>query len=156
MLAFLGLLGFLAVTLLVGGVSGISTASSVTTWYAGLAKPSWNPPGWVFGPVWTLLYILMAVAAWLVWRERGVRPVRGALALYAVQLVLNGLWSPLFFGLRSPGAALAEIVPLWGSVLATLITFRRIRPAAGALFVPYLLWVTFATALNFAVWQMNR
>jgi tryptophan-rich sensory protein len=121
-------------------------------WYAELAKPAWNPPAWVFGPAWTLLYTLMAVAAWLVWRRDGWRR---PLLLYCVQLALNAAWSPIFFGARQPGWALVVIVALWAAILLTLLSFRRVSKPAGWLFAPYLAWVTFATALNFALWRLN-
>lgn len=121
-------------------------------WYQELEKPSWNPPGWLFGPVWTLLYILMGIAVWMVWRERGFST---GVYLFVIQLVLNALWSWLFFGLNRPDLAFFEIVLLWGLILATMILFWRVRPAAGALFVPYLLWVSFASVLNHTLWKLN-
>jgi benzodiazapine receptor len=137
-----------------------ATASSVTLpqiggWYAGLEKPWFNPPNWLFGPVWTALYAMMAIAGWLVWRERGLKGARGPLALFGLQLALNILWSLIFFGLEQPGAAFVEIVALWLAVCATMIAFWRIKPLAGALFVPYLLWVSYAAVLNGAVWRLN-
>ena len=148
-----GLIGFLAVCLGTAAIGGAVTSSTVGTWYRTLDKPFWTPPDWVFAPVWTALYVSMAVAGWLVWR-RGVG-VRLALILFAVQLALNLGWSVLFFGLRSPGAAAVEIVCLWAAIVATTVVFfRRVR-LAGWLFVPYALWVTFAAALNVAIWQMN-
>lgn len=123
-------------------------------WYAALAKPAWTPPSWVFGPVWTLLYVLMGVAAWLVW-DRHRNAARGALTLFVLQLIVNAAWSWLFFGLRSPAVAFAGIVLLWALILATVIAFRRLRPPAAALLLPYLAWVTFAAALNFAIWRLN-
>jgi tryptophan-rich sensory protein len=125
-------------------------------WYAGLTRPSWNPPNWIFGPVWTVLYLLMAVSGWLVWRTAGFRGATGALACFAVQLLLNAAWSWLFFGLHRPGLAFAEIVVLWLAILATLLLFWKVRPLAGALLVPYLLWVSFAAVLNLTLWQLNR
>ena len=139
-------------------------------WYAGLEKPAWNPPSWVFAPVWTVLYALMAVAGWLAWRAEepsgasgvaGAAPRRGgslrgaALGFFALQLALNGAWSWLFFGLHRPGIALAEIVALWMAILVTIVLFWRLRPLAGALLLPYLAWVAFAAALNAALWRMN-
>lgn len=121
-------------------------------WYAGLEKPSYNPPGWIFGPVWTVLYVLMGIAVWLVWKERGFSP---AVCLFIAQLVLNALWSYLFFGANRPDLAFLEIVVLWILILLTMILFWRIRTAAGVLFLPYLLWVSFASVLNFALWRMN-
>lgn len=138
-----------------GGVGALATASSVNTWYRGLRKPSWNPPGWLFGPVWTLLYTMMGVASWLVSRSHSPRKER-ALRLYGIQLGLNTLWSVIFFGLRRLDLALVEIVPLWGAILATLTSFYQLNPVAGLLLVPYQLWTTFAAALNFEVWRLNR
>lgn len=152
--AVLGL--FVVACLAVAGLGGVFTSSSVRDWYPVLQKPSWNPPSWLFGPVWTTLYIMMAVAAWLVWRRRGSVHVKSALRLFVFQLILNALWSPLFFGLRSPLAGLLDIVPLWVAILATLLSFWKISPVAGVLLVPYWLWVSFATALNFAIWKLNR
>jgi tryptophan-rich sensory protein len=139
----------------VAALGSLATTRSIGDWYAGLQKPPWNPPNWIFGPVWTALYAAMAVAAWLVWQRVGLRPASGALGLFAVQLVLNAGWSWLFFGLRNPGAAFAEIVLLWVSILLTLLAFRWISPAAGWLMVPYLGWVSFAAALNFTIWRLN-
>ena len=147
-----------------------ATNGSVNTWYRTLRKPAWNPPSWVFGPVWTVLYTLMGIASWLVWRsgngptlENGTlidsskkRVVNGALTLYGVHLLFNGLWSVLFFGKRNIKWALIEIVVLWGLIGATLIRFYRIKPLAGWLLAPYLLWSTFATVLNAKLWQLNR
>jgi tryptophan-rich sensory protein len=139
---------------LAAGLGSLFTMVSVGSWYAGLAKPSWNPPGWVFGPVWTVLYALMAVAGWLVWR-RGGSESRLALRWFAVQLVLNVGWSAVFFGLQMPGLAVLEIVLLWLAIAATLMTSWRVSRLAGILFVPYLLWVSFAAVLNFAIWRLN-
>jgi translocator protein len=124
-------------------------------WYQALDKPPWTPPGWVFGPAWTLLYFSMGVAAWLVWRERGVERAALPLALFAVQLVLNGLWSWLFFGLRRPDLGLVDIVALWAAIAGTVVTFWGVRPLAGAILLPYLAWVSFATALNASIWRRN-
>lgn len=147
----------LAAPLAVGALSGLATAASVTVWYPTLAKPPFNPPAWVFGPVWTALYLTMGVALYLVWRVGWSRPaVRTAVLLFGVQLVLNGLWSVLFFGLRSPALALAEILVLWAAIIATAWAFRRVVPAAGMLMVPYLAWVTFAAVLNGSIWWLNR
>ncbi len=146
----------LVVPLAVGGLAGWATASSVASWYPTLVKPSFNPPAWVFGPVWTLLYLTMGVAAFLVWR-RGLDAagVRTALTLFVAQLVLNGVWSLLFFGLRAPGLAFAEILVLWLAIGATTRLFWRVVPAAGLLLVPYWLWVSFAAVLNGALWRLN-
>ncbi len=132
-----------------------SVAGGPGPWYQALDKPSFNPPSWVFGPVWTVLYAMMAVAAWLVWRRRGVGGRRTVLALFVVHLVLNAAWSWLFFGVQRPDLAFAEIVVLWAAILALVLLFWRIRPLAGALLLPYLAWVTFAAFLNYTLWQMN-
>ena len=149
----MGLLCFVALPLAVGAAAGLATASSVDGWYRTLAKPSWNPPAWVFGPVWTGLYATMGVAAWRVWRPAGFAPARGALTLYFGQLAVNGLWSPIFFGWQRPGWALVDIAALLALVTATWVAFRARDRLAGGLFVPYVLWVAFATALNAAIYQ---
>ena len=149
---WLMLAGFLVVTFGVTAIGGIATSGSVRSWYPTLAKPAWNPPGWGFEPVWTALYATMAVAAWLVWRRAGWG---GTLALFGMQLALNAAWAPLFFGLHRIDLALADIVLLWAAIVATTVAFWKVTPFAGWLFVLYLLWVTFATALNFALWRLN-
>ena len=121
-------------------------------WYAALNKPAWNPPAWVFGPAWTLLYTLMAIAAWLVWKHDGWRR---PLKLYFVQLLLNAAWTPIFFGAHQLGWALVEIVLLWIAILLTLLAFHGVSRKAAWLMVPYLGWVTFATFLNFTLWRLN-
>jgi tryptophan-rich sensory protein len=151
----MALVAFIALCLAVAAVGGAVTATSVGTWYAGLAKPSFNPPDWLFGPVWTALYLMMAVAAWRVWRARGLADARAALGLWALQLALNLVWSFVFFGARMIGAALAEIVVLLLAILATLALFWRIDRAAGWLMVPYAAWVGFATLLTAALWRLN-
>ncbi len=125
-------------------------------WYHQLQKPTWNPPGYLFGPVWTLLYTLMAVAAWLVWKRAGLVGAKLALWLFIGQLILNGMWTWIFFGLHKPGAALIEIIVLWITILATLIAFWQQSTIAGVLLIPYLAWVSFATVLTFAIWRLNR
>lgn len=143
--------------LLVGGLSGFATARGVEDWYPTLAKPFFNPPAWVFGPVWTALYLMMGVAAFLVWQKGTDRDlVLTGLTLFAVQLALNGLWSVIFFGMRLPGYAFAEIILLWVAIVATLVWFWRSAPAAGFLMAPYLAWVTFAAILNGSIWVLNR
>jgi len=148
----MNLLALLASLLLAFGAAFLGAQSGPGEWYAGLRKPSWNPPGWVFGPVWTVLYAAMAVAAWRVWKAGDSRP---ALALYAVQLALNAAWSWLFFGLHRPGLAFVDIVALWAAILATTLAFFPKDRAAGWLMVPYLAWVSFAAVLNFTLWRMN-
>lgn len=143
----------LAVWILVSLSAGfVGSQFSPGEWYQNLEKPSFNPPGWVFGPVWTILYIAMGIAAWLVWKERGFSPV---LYIFLGQLVLNALWSYLFFGANRPDLAFFEIVLLWVLILLTMLLFWKVRTAAGVLLLPYLLWVTFASVLNFALWRLN-
>jgi len=139
--------------LAVGALGGWVTATSVKTWYPLLNKPGFTPPGWLFGPVWTVLYILMGIAAWRVWCT-GAK-ARKALALFAVQLALNLAWSVVFFGLHKIGPAVAVIVVLEATILATVVAFRSIDRLAAALLLPYALWVAFATVLNVAVWRLN-
>ena len=149
----------LAVTLplAVGGLSGFATASGVASWYPTLAKPSFNPTAWVFGPTGTVLYIQMGVALFLVWQQgQNTQGVRLALFVFGVQLMLNALWSIIFFRMQSPGWAFAEIILLWSAIIATLWAFWRVMPAAGWLLVPYLAWVSFAAVLNGSIWFLNR
>ena len=150
----LGLLIWLLITAAAAALGSIASVQAAE-FYRQLMRPDWAPPGWLFGPVWALLYVLMAVAAWLVWREREAKATRLALSLYVVQLAANALWSWLFFAWHRGLLAFADIVLLWTLILATLVTFWRIRPLAGALLIPYLLWVSFATALNLRIWQLN-
>ena len=145
------------VPLAVGGLSGFATARGVDAWYPTLVKPSFNPPAWVFGPTWTVLYILMGVALFLVWQQGlNTQGVRLALFVFGVQLMLNALWSIIFFRMQSPGWAFAEIILLWIAIIATLWAFWRVMPAAGWLLVPYLAWVSFAAVLNGSIWFLNR
>ena len=146
---------FLAACFAAAALGGVATGGAVRDWYPTLAKPAWNPPAWVFGPVWTVLYVLMAVAAWLVWRRAGWSGARRALTVFFVQLTLNAAWSGLFFGLRNPGAAFAEILLLWGAIAWTLVLFWRFSALAGMMFIPYLAWVSFAAVLNFTIWRLN-
>jgi len=147
------LAGFIGVCFLAAFVGGRATMNSVGEWYPTLAKPSWNPPSWLFGPVWSLLYLMMGIAAWLVWR-RGESS--GAMVIFGIQLVLNVAWSLLFFGWRNPLAGLVDIVLLWIAIVITMIWFARVDRVAGWLFAPYLAWVSFATMLNFTLWRLNR
>jgi tryptophan-rich sensory protein len=137
-------------------IGGAATSSSVGEWYQALRKPSFNPPSWIFGPVWTALYAMMATAAWLVWMKRGFADAQLPLALFGLQLALNAAWSVLFFGLRNPGLALVDIGLLWAAILATLLAFRPISLPAALLLAPYLVWVSFAAVLNHAIWSLNR
>lgn len=149
------LAGWLAASLSAGAIGGVATSSSVSVWYPTLAKPPWTPPPWLFGPVWTLLYVMMAVAAWLVWRTSGGRQRAVALGLFVAQLVLNATWSILFFGMRSPLLGLIDILLLWVLIGAVVVAFFRVAKVAGALMLPYWAWVSFAVALNLAIWRMN-
>lgn len=147
-----GLVGWIVFSL---AASWTGLFFSPDSWYTSLNKPAWNPPAAVFGPVWTTLYILMGLAVWLVWREGGWKEQWKLLTLFLVQWVLNMAWTPLFFGLHQPGWALLELIVLWALVLITGIGFWRVRRLAGVLWIPYFLWLTFATALNFSIWRMN-
>ena len=149
----LALAGWLVLSFSAAAIGGFFMPGA---WYAALKKPSWNPPNWIFGPVWTALYTTMAIAAWLVWKRGGFAGQRVALSLFLAQLLFNALWSPLFFGLRHPAVAFADIVLLWLALLGTVAAFWSARPIAGALLLPYLAWVTFASALNFALWRLNH
>ncbi|HZY55566.1 MAG TPA: TspO/MBR family protein [Reyranella sp.] len=141
--------------LAVGALGGWVTADSVKTWYTTINKPSFTPPNWVFGPVWTVLYVLMGVAAWRVWCKARPDQLRVPLALFAVQLALNLAWSVVFFGAHRIGGAVVVIVGLEAAILATMVAFRRIDGLAALLLVPYALWVVFAAVLNIAAWQLN-
>ena len=147
---------FCFITLGTGSLASILTARGVREWYPKLRKPKGTPPSWVFGPVWTTLYLLMAVAAWLVWRDYGWRGGRSALLLFLGQLALNAAWSGIFFGARMPSLALGEIVLLWLAILFNIVVFHWLNPLAALLLVPYLAWVTYASYLNFGIWRLNR
>ncbi|HEY4619066.1 MAG TPA: TspO/MBR family protein [Flavobacterium sp.] len=144
--------------LVIGYFSGIVTRSAIITWYPTLVKPSFNPPNWIFAPVWSMLYIMMGIAAGLVWdrMESNTEVVKKALLIFALQLALNALWSYLFFGLKNPMLALVEIVILWLMIYETYIQFGKINKIAGYLFIPYLLWVSFAMVLNASIWWLNK
>lgn len=152
---WLGLAAFLLICFTAAGIGSFATAPAITHWYAGVNKPSWNPPNWVFGPVWTVLYAMMAASAWIVWRRLGLAAAATPLLFFAIQLMLNTLWSVFFFGLHNPGLAFAEIILLWLAIAATIYFFWRVRPLAGALLLPYLAWVSFAAFLNFTIWRLN-
>jgi len=141
---------------LAGIIGSVFTAPSIPTWYAELAKPALNPPAWIFGPAWTTLYFLMGVAAFLVWR-RGLerKEVKTALTIFGGQLILNTIWSIIFFGLHNPFWALIEIIVLWLAILATILAFYKISRTAAYLLLPYILWVSFATYLNYSIWMLN-
>jgi len=148
----LALAGWLAVCF-TAAATGIFVSTG--EWYVGLNKPSWNPPSWVFGPVWTLLYILMAIAAWQVWCDGGWKVQGRSLGLFLLQLLFNAAWTPLFFGMHRADLALLDILALWLALAATLWSFWRVKKSAGVLLIPYLAWVSFATFLNFTIWRMN-
>ncbi|RZZ84899.1 TspO/MBR family protein [Pseudoxanthomonas winnipegensis] len=150
----LGLVGWLLLVFVAGAI-GAAASVQAATFYATLAQPSWAPPAAVFGPVWSVLYVLMGIAAWLVWRRGGWAAQRRALTVFVAQLALNALWSWLFFGWHLGAAAMLDIVVLWVLIVVTVVMFWRARPLAGLLLLPYLAWVTFASALNYAVWQLN-
>lgn len=150
---WLVLAGFIIITLAVGMLGGWAVSGSVSGWYTTINKPSWNPPNWLFGPVWTVLYIMMGVAAWLVWRTKD--NIAPAMILYFSQLALNFAWSFLFFGARSPWLGLVDITMLWLAIVATMLAFFGRSTVAGLLLIPYLAWVSFAAALNFTIWRLN-
>ena len=159
----------IVVSELAGIIGSVFTTPSIAGWYATLVRPALNPPAWVFGPVWTTLFALMGISLFLIWREydkltlsevEGLvvqrrRQIKVALVLFGIQLTLNTLWSIIFFGLHNPGAAFVEIILLWLAILATIIAFAKISKSAAWLLVPYILWVTFAAYLNFAIWGLN-
>lgn len=149
------LIGWIAVCFAAAGIGGTATSTSVASWYPELTRPTWTPPDAVFGPVWTVLYFLMAVSAWLVWRTAGWFQARHALGCFTLQLGLNVAWSVIFFGLRQPGWAFAEILVLWLAIVATIVLFWRHSRTAAVLMTPYLAWSSFAAMLNYAIWQMN-
>jgi len=138
-----------------GFIGSLFTTPNISTWYAFINKPSFSPPNWLFAPAWTLLYILMAISAFLIWQERDNLKTKQALTFYGIQLILNTLWSIIFFGMHNPGLASLEIIILWLFILITLIKFYKINKTAGLLFIPYLLWVSFASILNLFVWMIN-
>lgn len=140
-----------AVSELAGIVGSIFTMPAIAGWYAGLARPQLAPPNWVFGPVWTILFFLMGLAAGIIWIKKDYR----ALTIFAIQLILNIAWSIIFFGLHSPGWAFVEIIFLWLAILATIIAFAKISKPSAWLLVPYIIWVTFASYLNFMIWSIN-
>jgi len=150
------LVGFILICLAAGAIGSIFTFQSIPTWYAGLNKPDFSPPNWVFGPVWTTLYIMMGIAAYLVYaKDVKKKEVRTALMVFSVQLVLNTLWSILFFGLQSPLYGLICIIALWLAIAATIWKFYGIDKNAGRLLAPYILWVSFASVLNYFIWMLN-
>lgn len=152
--ALWALAGFVALSFAAGAGGGIASARAAGL-YLTLDRPQWAPPAWLFGPAWTVLYLLMGIAAWMVWRARGWRGARGALTLFVLQLLPNAIWTWFFFVQRSGAAALADIALLLALIVATIVAFRRVRPLAAVLLLPYLAWVSFATALTVAIWRRN-
>lgn len=151
-----GLAVSIAICGLAGAIGGIATADSVTgDWFVELAKPAWNPPNWIFGPVWSILYLMMGIAAWWVWKQAGLAKAKFTLAWFGFHLMLNTAWSILFFGMEQPGWAAIEIVVLWLSIAISMRLFFRHSKLAAGLLIPYLMWVSFATCLNFAIWSLN-
>ena len=150
----LGLLGWLAISFAAAAVGGFASANA-GGFYRELIRPGWAPPSWLFAPTWSLLYLLMGIAAWLVWREDGFRRAWAALSLFLIQLAANALWTWLFFVWHLGAFAFGEILILWVLILCTVVAFWRVRPIAGALLLPYLAWVTFASALTYSVWKRN-
>jgi translocator protein len=150
----LGLLGWLLASFAAGALGGFASVNAAG-FYGQLVQPAWAPPAWLFGPVWSVLFVLMGIAAWLVWREHGFRNARAALTLHAMQLVANALWTWLFFAWRQGAGAFAEIILLWLLIAATIAMFWRLHRGAALLLVPYLAWVSFAAALNFTLWRLN-
>jgi len=149
-----GLAGWLAASFVAGGIGAIASVSA-GAFYAQLSRPSWAPPSWIFGPVWSVLYVLIGVAAWLVWRKHGFRGASSALKLFGIQLIVNALWTWLFFVWHLGVISLAEIVVLWLLIVSTILAFWRLHRAAAVMLVPYLVWVSFATALTFSLWRLN-
>jgi len=138
------------------GIAGaIYTSGSLTTWYAALAKPLFNPPNWIFAPVWITLFLLMGISLWLVWQKEKKKNINTAFVFFSIQLVLNAMWSAFFFGMQNPLYALIDIALLWLAILATILSFWKISKSASYLLVPYILWVTFAAVLNFYIWRLN-
>ena len=150
----LGLLAWLAACFAAAGLGALASVNA-GTFYQELLRPSWAPPGWLFGPVWSVLYFSMGIAAWLAWRERGLRSMGVAALVFLAQLAVNALWSWLFFAWRQGGLAFAEVLVLLALIAGTVVAFWRIRPLAGMLLLPYLAWVSFASVLNFATWRLN-
>jgi len=153
--SWLSLIPFVVVCFLAAAIGALATNSSVKTWYPQLRRPEWTPPNWLFGPVWTTLYLMMALSAWLAWRGSNSGVPRFALILFGIQLVLNALWSVIFFGLRKIGPAFAEVLLLWMMLIATAVSFLPLSLLAAWLLIPYIAWVGFASYLNYRIWQMN-
>jgi len=138
------------------GIGGILTTRAIREWYGTLRKPSWNPPDWAFGPIWTILYVLMAISAWLVWEEGGFQEQLLPLSIFGIQLALNVIWSGIFFYKRRILGGLAEVLLLWAAILGTIIAFWGASVIAALLLMPYLAWVSIASYLNYTIWRLNR
>jgi benzodiazapine receptor len=147
------LIGFVGISFLAAAIGAMFRPGE---WYEKLHKPAWRPPNWVFRPAWTFLYLTIAVSGWLVWRTSGFAGAAFPFAIYLMQLILNASWPPIFFGMRRPDLAFIEVVTLWLSIIATIAAFHRVNAAAAWLLLPYLAWVTFAAAINLAIWRLNR
>lgn len=151
---FLKLITCVIVSEAAGVIGSFFTVSAIPTWYATLQKPPLNPPGWLFGPVWVTLYLLMGISLWLIWKSNA-KEKKKALWLFFAQLILNAIWSPVFFGVQSIGGSLAIIVLLWVVIVLTILVFTKISKTAAWLLIPYILWVSFAAYLNFGIWILN-
>jgi tryptophan-rich sensory protein len=146
----------ISIPLIIGFTSGFFTITGVGSWYQTIQKPSWNPPGWIFGPVWTTLYVLMGISLFLIWKSSADKEVKQtAILLFSLQLVLNFFWSFIFFNQQQVGWALVEIIVLWFAILVTIFSFSKINNTAAWLLVPYISWVSFATILNYTIWKLN-
>ncbi len=152
----IGLIISIIICFSAGGLGSLATSSSITGWYVEINKPTWNPPNWIFGPVWSTLFLMISVSAWLVWKSSGFEKAKLAFGVYAFHLLLNALWSIVFFGMQQMGWAFVEIVALWISIVATIVLFHRHSKLAAWLLIPYILWVSFASFLNYTIWQMNQ
>jgi translocator protein len=147
----------IAIPVAIGAISGFFTVTGVESWYQTINKPSWNPPSWIFAPVWTTLYVMMGIALYLVWKSDSSAVLKKtAISLFAVQLILNFFWSFIFFNQQQPGWALVEIIAMWFFILLTIFAFAQVSKPAAWLLVPYISWVSFATILNYTIWQLNR
>ncbi len=152
---WLALITAILIPLIIGGMAALFTVPNIQGWYQGLNKPSFNPPKWIFAPVWNTLYVLMGVASYLIWRDRKEKNTTPALSLYFIQLALNFFWSLIFFEFHAPGYAFIEVLLLWLFIVATILHFSRINKAAAWLLMPYISWVSFATVLNYEIWRLN-
>ncbi len=151
----IGFVLFIVCCLGAGGLGAMATTPEIKGWYRTIEKPAWNPPDYVFGPVWTTLFVMMGVAAWFVWKQNGFQTAKAPLTLFAIQRALNVAWSWIFFNMHQPGWAFAEIIILWLAITATTVAFFKHSTIAGWLMVPYLAWVSFASVLNFTIWRLN-